>query len=205
MIRAIFFDIGNVLIELNWEKTFDYFHSFQLVPTKKGPDEIIKSFYQAQEFQDFERGEISIDAFFKYFCKAYSLSCKREEFIKGLNLVLENNVEGMEELLLELRLSHPGIKLYTLSNTNQVHSDFFRSREIFTLFDKLYLSQELGARKPEALFFNRVLKDAKLNPKNSVFFDDLEQNVVAARELGMHSFVVFRSSSEIKKILKSLI
>ena len=51
-------------------------------------------------------------------------------------------------------------------------------------FDKLYFSYEIGASKPDAEFYKRVIDDTKVNPAESLFLDDKTENIDGARQAG---------------------
>ena len=57
-------------------------------------------------------------------------------------------------------------------------------------FRRVFVSHELGARKPEARAFRRVAREVGLAPERILFFDDLPENVAGAREAGMPGVVV---------------
>jgi len=61
--------------------------------------------------------------------------------------------------------------------------------------DKLYLSQELGMRKPEARIYQHVLDAEGVAADQAVFFDDNPQNIEAARALGIESVLVTDSKT----------
>jgi len=56
-------------------------------------------------------------------------------------------------------------------------------------FDALYASAHLGKAKPDRVFFELILQKYSVAPKEIIFWDDKEENVNAARRLGMHAEV----------------
>jgi len=80
-----------------------------------------------------------------------------------------------------------------LSNTNALHVPYFVSllktqhgfEEMESLFEKVYYSHELGMRKPDRAIYEFVLRDAGIVPEETLFIDDREENILAARELGI--------------------
>jgi epoxide hydrolase-like predicted phosphatase len=59
------------------------------------------------------------------------------------------------------------------------------------LFDAVVDSSEVGIRKPDPRIFLHTLDQlGNVDAANSVFLDDYEGNVIAARRLGMHGIVV---------------
>ncbi|MFT4217906.1 MAG: HAD-IA family hydrolase [Micropruina sp.] len=72
--------------------------------------------------------------------------------------------------------------------TNQHRFRGLHMREVLRLdehFDAAYYSFELGAAKPDAGYFTRVLDDLGEPPETVLFVDDLPDNVRAARSLGI--------------------
>ena len=54
------------------------------------------------------------------------------------------------------------------------------------LFDKMYLSHELGLRKPDIKIFEYILKEQKLKAEEVFFIDDSPQHIASAKKIGIH-------------------
>ena len=50
----------------------------------------------------------------------------------------------------------------------------------------MYLSHELGLRKPDAKIFEYILKEQKLKAEEVFFIDDSQQHIASAKKLGIH-------------------
>ena len=82
-----------------------------------------------------------------------------------------------------------------LSNTNEIHISSLPDelekqgglRNINDLFEKVYLSYEVGCRKPDQEIFELVLKDAELKPSETLFIDDSIQHVEGAKKVGIRA------------------
>jgi len=90
-----------------------------------------------------------------------------------------------------LRELAPRYRLYLFSNTNSIHighfHELFRKQfgfHLTELFVKDYYSSEIKLRKPNPEAFRYVLNDAGLNPAETLFIDDFEQNIATARNAG---------------------
>ncbi len=70
-------------------------------------------------------------------------------------------------------------------------------------FDATYHSGQYGIRKPDARVFQVVLRDLRVRPADVIFLDDREENVAAARKLGMRG-VVFENAAQAEKELNRL-
>ncbi len=97
-------------------------------------------------------------------------------------------------------------KVFLLSNQLPFHAVQARRNGWFDLFDKVFLSFELGCRKPSAEIYGAVLKKLGASPEDVVFIDDKPENVEGARTVGMNA-ILFRDVSQLKadlaKIYKS--
>ena len=82
--------------------------------------------------------------------------------------------------------------IYLLSNTNAIHIDAFKNKignrkwvKFCNLFDKIYLSHELGLRKPNTAIFKYILKEQNLKPQEVFFIDDSLQHIEGANKLAI--------------------
>jgi len=102
-----------------------------------------------------------------------------------------------ETLALMTRLRLEGHRVVILSNTNKLHCAFWPTQypDVQHAADALYLSQELGMRKPEARIYQHVLEAEGVSADQAVFFDDNQQNIDAARALGIKSVLVTDSKT----------
>ncbi len=84
-------------------------------------------------------------------------------------------------------------RTFLLSNTNALHRPAVEqllgqqtdASSLDELFEKTYYSYEMGLAKPHADSYEYVLADAGLDPAETVFFDDLADNIRAAAALGI--------------------
>ncbi len=72
-----------------------------------------------------------------------------------------------------------------------------------SMFERVYTSYEIGARKPARAAFDYVLDDAGLAAAECVYVDDLPENVAAARELGMRA-ILARGTESVREGLAAL-
>ena len=82
--------------------------------------------------------------------------------------------------------------LYAFSNTNEIHRQhmFAHFGDIFKNFTKIFISSEMGVRKPDPESFDYVLKDLKRQPHEILFFDDTQENVDGAKACGLQAIRV---------------
>ena len=54
-------------------------------------------------------------------------------------------------------------------------------------FDKVYYSCELGMRKPDEEIFTYVIEVNNLKPQETLFIDDMENNIIGAQSVGLRT------------------
>jgi HAD superfamily hydrolase (TIGR01662 family) len=89
-------------------------------------------------------------------------------------------------------LRKAGFRLAIISNADD--SDVSQVRRalqrvgIDELIERIYLARELGSHKPEAAFFNAVLRDLECDPSQAVVIGDtLEEDIFGAQRVGMQT------------------
>jgi putative hydrolase of the HAD superfamily len=108
-------------------------------------------------------------------------------------MLLDTPAERLE-ILKSLKKNY---RLFLLSNTNIIHVEYYNKiiYEKFNLhfsdiFDYIFYSHEIGMRKPDTEVFEYVLKFSQLDSKETLFADDLEINISAAKQAGINTFHV---------------
>jgi len=185
VVRAVAFDIGGVLIEINrnWED------ALFAAGIRNGVVGTLAAFPAMDEFQ---LGAISEDEYLEHLQGFLRLD-SREQALHVHNLILKHPYPGTLELIEEL--NERGVVTACLSNTNSPHWVKMRSGE-FPNIDALQLtavSQELNLSKPDPAIFEAFESLANARPCEIVFFDDMEDNVEAARERGWRAYWIDHS------------
>ncbi len=94
-------------------------------------------------------------------------------------------------IVLQKCANNPDIESYIASNWDPDSFDLMyyddSLRHIFRHFKKenIFISGFEKKVKPDPAFFHELLDKAKLNPQECIFIDDQEENIHAARKLGM--------------------
>ncbi|MGW3342754.1 HAD family hydrolase [Nonomuraea rubra] len=89
-------------------------------------------------------------------------------------------VEAMYDMLRDVRSN--GVRTCLLSNS---WSNTYPRDDWDEVFDAVVISGEVGMRKPEPRIYQHALGMIGLDGAQCVFIDDIEANIVAARELGI--------------------
>lgn len=97
-------------------------------------------------------------------------------------------------------------KVFLLSNNFRERTEYYRQQfpKLFSAVDKAYFSCETGYVKPEENAWKNILKENKLLPRQCVYFDNDEDNVAAARGLGLPA-EHWKGLAQAKKIVEQLV
>lgn len=176
--KVIVFDLGNVLINFDYNIITNSFNSIKAGLGNK----FEKLYYENYHIHEqFEKNEISLEAFTEIMLSWLDNKLTKEDFYKTYSEIFSVN-EKMTRLLSKLSQKN---KLFLLSNTNVIHQKYgWEKYEFLNHFDKLFLSHELGARKPEKKIFELVQECTGFAPNEHFFTDDVPEYVAAAQQVG---------------------
>ncbi len=188
MIRAIFFDLGKVLVDFDWKIA-----TRQMVDhSDRSMDEIMYVCTGSDLVWDFERGLISTDKFLPALKQALRFKENTTllgKFWSAIFTPIESHVKILENLQ-----KHYYVGL--ISNTNALHYEFIKENYFFVnLFRRTSLSFEIGSVKPERTIFEHAGALLDVRPEEIVFIDDLEKNLTGAIEMGWKAIHLTKSHS----------
>jgi epoxide hydrolase-like predicted phosphatase len=101
------------------------------------------------------------------------------------------------------QLHQAGYVVSLMSNSFDVHVRSNELRGFYNMFDHVFLSNEIGLRKPDLEKYKYVINKLNTKPKKCIFIDDKLQNLIPARQLGM-LVLRFESIEKFKQQLKDL-
>ncbi len=190
MIKNIVFDFGGVLIEIDTANAIKEFANLGL----ENPEKYLNSYQQSGAFFALENGDISGEEFVDELSKLCHRKISYDEAQSAwMGFVVKVQTEYMQWLQ-QLR---PQYKLSILSNTNPFLQGWARSssftpdgKSLDDLFDTLFLSYLMHCSKPEEAIYHKMLKDGKMKPEETLFIDDSEKNIEAARKAGINVLLV---------------
>jgi len=204
MIKAIVFDMGGVLIDLDPKgciRAFKEILGFDRIT------ELLDPFHQKGIYGEMEGGLLTTDEF-RAAVLAESRPGSRPE---DVDRCMDAMISGMEpykaDVLRELSQKYP---LYLLSNNNEIaYARFHRILEGLgldwrTLFREEFCSYQMKMLKPEPAFFREAVRRIGLPPEEILFVDDSRVNVDAARSLGI-SAVLAPQGADLRNLLLPLL
>lgn len=188
-IKNIIYDLGEVIVDLDFHKTEEAFKSlFQL------KDKEIYSYQkQSKIFDQLEVGAISPAEFRSALRKQFNVKTNDHEIDAAWNAMLLQIPSKKITLVQNLRTSYQS---FVLSNTNEIHIQFLEQellpehglKNLNELFDHVYYSHEIGYRKPHAEAYSYILEKHKLPASECLFIDDKLENIETAQALGIRTW-----------------
>ena len=179
--KAILFDLGKVLVNFNFETGVQALHAACSI-SRNRLEEVL---WDENWIRRYERGEISTSEFHAYLRETADLGMDLPDFCETWSSVFLPGLLVSEDLLVALKRKYP---LILVSNTNELHIDFVRTNyRVLDYFDHHVLSYEVGSLKPDRKIFEYAIAVSGHEPEALFFTDDREENIVAARQLGMHA------------------
>ena len=186
------FDLGGVVFGIDFESACSHWATHAGVPA-----ETIKSRFRVDEwYERHERGEIGAAEYFDALRDTLGITISDEQLAAGWNAIFEEESAELFELFQSLGSRIP---IYAFSNSNVTHQEFWERKYAKTLdlFREVFVSCDLGLRKPEAAAFRQVTACIGAEPEKVLFFDDTRENVDGARNIGMPAIQV-RSITDIR-------
>lgn len=197
-VKNFLFDLGGVIIDLHIHKTRDAFEQLGI----KDAGNWFVAHEQAELLSSYETGRISTETFIDGLNAQSGLAIPEGQFYQAWTAMLGKIRRERLQLIRELREHH---HVYALSNINPMHAHgchdiLQREHDIYSfheVFDLVFYSHEIGARKPDKEAWEKVVERTGIVPSETVFFDDNMPNVEVARELGFQAHHVDREIGEL--------
>lgn len=194
-IKALLFDMGGVVLEVDFEKVFQSWASMSAL------DELqIKSRFQMDKhYQQHEIGQLEASGFFDHLRQTLQLTATDEEMCCAWNAIFGQEITASLNAIDAVRHRIP---TYGFTNTNRTHQSYWEHNfpRIRNTFEKLFVSSEMGLRKPDAEAFEFILNDISVEPGQLLFFDDSAENLEGAELMGIQTVLVTDSESVIRAL-----
>ena len=188
-IKNIIFDLGNVILNLDFEASIKAFKELGL------KDEVLSnhSVFPDPSFYEQEIGVITPEEFEKKIVKLLDNGEVTEEQVHSAWLQMVRDIPPHRvKVLQQLGKKY---NIYLFSNSNKTHIDHidveFREKygfEFSALFVKQFYSHEIHLRKPDLSSFETVIQLSEVNPQETLFIDDLKDNIEGAKKAGLKTF-----------------
>lgn len=203
-IKAIIFDMGGVIVDLDIEdckRAFKEYLGYYRI------DELIDPCHQKGIYGDLEEGKISGDEFRRIVLHDSDPGALAENVDKAMWHILTGISPYKVEMLKRLSESYD---LYLLSNNNPVCLP--RAKAIFEdagiplekIFRKCFYSFEMKALKPSETFYKAVVREIGIPAEQMFFIDDSQKNVDGAIAAGLPA-VYYEPGTDLETLINNVL
>ncbi len=175
----IVLDIGNVIC--HWQPRRLVASVF---PHEAEQRVALEAVIHHEDWLDLDRGRLDLDTAID---KAQDRSGLPRAQIASLYRAVPEHLAPIPAMVTAIEtLAQAGIPLYILSNMHR-HAwlQLQETHDFWRWFRGALVSCEVGCIKPEPEIFALLCERFQLLPGDTVFFDDMAENVVAARKFGL--------------------
>lgn len=179
---ALLFDLGGVIMGLDWDRVFSHWGR----TSGQEADAIRKRYRFDAAYERHERGEIGELEYYAALRKALGIDIGDDEFRAGWGAIF---TQPIDENVALVRQVQDRVPLYAFSNSNAAHQRVWSKQfeDALTPFRRVFVSSELGVRKPERESFERISREIGVPLEQILFFDDTLENVEGARRAGLQA------------------
>ncbi len=184
MIKAVLTDIGNVVMNINDTRPAE------LLAEASGLDyeQVVRILHPFSDIVvKVQNGDLPMRELFDNHVGALHEKVPFDQFTDAWNTMLG---EDFPQVRAAYESLPPEVALYTLSNTNDLHATALQTHWLREASREFWLSCEIKMSKPDEEIFRWVLQQMQLSGDEVVFFDDIEDNIVAAARLGIRGYLV---------------
>jgi glucose-1-phosphatase len=187
--KNIVFDLGGVIVNIDYQVTIQKFKEIGI----DNFDKLYSQYAQSDIFDRYDKGFASPEEFRNCVRQMANITISNKEFDDAWNAMILDLPSENLKILRELKTEY---NTYLLSNTNEIHLDYFfrylkekHGVDRFEdFFHNVHYSCRMGMRKPDLEIYHKLIEINKLNPAETLFIDDTNFNVDAAIEAGWQGF-----------------
>ena len=187
----VIFDLGNVLIDIDYHKSMDLMKS--ALPTSMHAK--VDTCYAAEFHKAYEKGQLSSAEFRQEFRHYFQTNWSDAEVDYYWNSLLGSIPAHRLDLVRQLKDQY---QVGILSNTNEIHIEAVYAQlqaehnlvNFDPIFDWVFYSHEMGLAKPNQDIYQQLLLELGTTANRVLFFDDLKANVDGAASLGIQAVQV---------------
>lgn len=195
---TLLLDLGGVVLGIDFHRVFRFWAQAAGVDASRFYDH----WKLDDAYKEHEVGSRDFLAYTQHLGTTLDVSMSQAQWRDGWNALWTEPHRQVAALFPALK---ERFHLCAFSNTNAIHAESFLQRypDVMGHFDQLYLSHEVGFRKPGADAFKQVCGLMQTDPQQVTFLDDSKENVDGARAAGLTAFLT-QGETQVLKVLNAL-
>lgn len=192
MIKNIILDVGNVLVNFRRD---EYLEDFGFEPELE--KKLMEVVFDSQIWFERDRGYHTEEECIEQFVEsAPELEKEIRMIFADIDRVVEPYPFSAEWIQ---GMKHQGKNVYILSNYSKDLFEYgLKHYDFFQYVDGIVVSYEVHQLKPEPEIYETIISKFQLNPEETVFLDDLPQNIEGAAKFGIHTIHVTSHEAAVK-------
>jgi len=197
MVKTIIFDIGGVIVNLDYERVCAPLAELSGRDKSKVREEV----ENGPIVRAAMKGLIEPREFHRLLCLALGITVGYNRFTEIWVRLLSDN-KGIDRIIQPLKSK---FKLVLASNTEHIHySHCVDNFSTLRYFETRFLSYEMGLLKPDQKYFYQVLRGLDQPSKEMLFIDDKQENVESANSVGITA-LRFSSNENLQAELSAIL
>lgn len=147
------------------------------------PMDKMNPFYN-NEFRKAQRGQADLKAELIQYLPEWNWDKTVDEFV---SYWFNTDAHPDEKVFTHIQhLRDAGMKVYLASDQERYRAEYMQlTLDFDNRLDGCFFSYKLGCKKSEPAFFEQVIKELDVDPKQIIFLDDDQTNVDVAAEFGI--------------------
>jgi len=192
-IKLVIFDLSNVCFSME-EPPFIHDFCLEYNLDEQKFDAEYQTLLKKAEVDEMSGTEV-----WERMLKAYKISGNPKKIIKKM---MDKKYEHQAVLDLVRKIKDLGLPVVYLTNYNKDYWELIAKRwDMNNYFSSGLVSYQIKVRKPAREGFIKLMDTYKVKPDETLFIDDMKQNLEKAKECGIGGHL-FSSVSELKEFLK---
>lgn len=201
-IEHIIFDLGGVLLNIDLQRIPEGFKEILSYSNE------VQQRFKAEVSPAYETGKISTREFLQILGAHLKPAYDINHIVKIWNSVILDMPAERLEMIKTLGQNY---QVHLLSNINELHAQCFEEKFIEwfgqhprNYFHHFYYSHEIGLRKPDINTFKWVLEQLKTTGAQSIFIDDVLENIEGAKAAGLNAYQLLIGKEDVISLTKKL-
>ncbi|MBO7345831.1 MAG: HAD family phosphatase [Clostridia bacterium] len=195
MVKNIIFDIGNVILKFSRDFLVSHFYKGEEVELLKDAlfrdwEKLDEDLLSLEEYKQNVLNRLPI----RLHAPAIGVLDNWEYFMRY--------TDGIIPLIQDLK--NQGYNLYILSNMTYHFINRKYKFPIFDFFDGIVFSAPIKMVKPNPEIYQYLLDKFSLNPTESLFIDDIKENLAGAARFGIKTFLFNNNAKELREFISTL-
>jgi putative hydrolase of the HAD superfamily len=182
---ALLLDLGNVVLEVDFRRVFDAW----AVSSGVSVERFHERWDMDRAYREHETGACDFANYTAALADRFEVAMSAEQWRAGWNAIFVRPYDGVVARLPEVARRLP---LYAFTNTNAEHHRYWASRyrDELASFRHMFVSSEIGLRKPDREAFHHVVEAIGVPAESILFLDDSRENVDGARDAGLAAALI---------------